>query len=225
MWFKKYTIEDLKRNMPATLHEAVRSFALHRKDFKILIIDDNEVPISSTLKSLEYVVSEEKDVKSPAEADRFDLILCDRRGVGKSLGSVSGGVFLAKKIKERYPFKPVILYSSSKFEIDDFEAVRTLDDVILDAPETDTFSNYVDDQVKDLLNPVLQWQKLHVELARRGFPARYIAKLEDDYVRQLCKTGKYSFSSEMFPGLLYSAIKDLLVGFATQSIFTILATL
>lgn len=225
MWFKKYTIDDLKKNMPATLREARRSFALHRKDFKILIIDDNEVPISSTLKSLEYVVSEESDVKSPAEVERFDLILCDRRGVGKALGSSSEGVFLAKKIKERYPFKPVILYSSSKFEIDNFDAVRDLDDVILDAPEADTFSNYVDDQIKDMLDPVAQWQKLHIELAKRGFSAKDIAMLEDDYVRQLCKTGKYFAPSGIFPDLLASAIKDLLVGFATQSIFTILAAL
>lgn len=221
--FKKgLTIHALAKNSPTKLKEIVKSFAEYRKKFKILIIDDNKIQIAETLKALEYVVSEELDIKSTAEVDRYDLILCDKNGVGKLLGASSEGVFLAKKIKERYPFKPVILYSSAPFSLDDFEAIRCLDDVISDAPDVDTFSSYVDDQIKKLLDPVAQWQKLHVELAKKGLSAREIAMLESEYVAQVSGEKKFVIPKRIIKNEAYALVRELLISFTAQSIFSLL---
>lgn len=222
LWRKNMTIEDLANNRPRRLQDVIDSFAKYRSKFKILIIDDNKVPISDTLKSLEYVVSEESDIRTPMETERYDLVLCDKNGVGKALGSSSEGVFLAKKIKERYPFKPVILYSSSKLILDDYKAIRDLDDIISDAPDVDTFSEYIDDHIKHLIDPIWQWHRLRLALVDQKVPTRQIVVFEDDYVRQICEDSKYEVPESIMTASAKSIVKDIFVSFASQAIFNIM---
>ena len=214
-----YTIEDLRRKLPARFDDIKNSFAQYRKNFKILIIDDKHVSFADMLKSLGYVVHEEIDIKKPDEALGFDLVLCDKQGVGVMMGAKGEGVFLAKKIKEADPFLPVILYSSSTFTLDDYDAIRNLDDIISDAPDPDTFANYVDEHIKKLLNPYTQWQRFHIELVKIGFASRDICKIESDYVRQIIKTGTYRVSERMEKRIFKTVGKDVLLRFAEQAIF------
>ena len=135
------------------------------------------------------------------------------------MGAKGEGVFLAKKIKEANPFLPVILYSSSTFTLDDYEAIRSLDDIISDAPDPDTFANYVDGHIKKLLDPYAQWQRFHVELVKMGFSSRDICKIESDYVGQLINTGTYQVSETMLKRIFKTIGKDVVLRFAEQAIF------
>lgn len=218
-----YSIDDLKRSVPATFNEAICALSDYRDKFKILIIDDQRVAIASALKSLGYFVCEEQDVKTPEEAAKYDLILCDKMGVGKFLKSNSEGVFLARKIKEKYPFKPVILYSSSRLTFNDVSALKELDDVISEAPETDTFCDYVDGHIKKLMDPVALWMKLHLELVKKGLSSYDIAKIESDYVQQILKSNGYKFLPQRMTSAVLTVAKDLLVSFASQGIFSLFA--
>ncbi len=223
-WFGgMYTVNDLRKRLPVHFDDFKNSFAQYRKNFKILIIDDRHVYFADTLKSLGYIVHEEIDIKKVDEANGFDLVLCDKRGVGVLMGARGEGVFLAKKIKEANPFTPVILYSSSTFTLDDYEAIRSLDDIISDAPDPDTFADYVDAHIKKLIDPYVQWQRLHIELVKMGFASRDICKVESDYVRQIIKSSTYQVSEKMLNSIFLTLGKDLILRFAEQSVFHLLS--
>ena len=221
IYIRKYSIIDLRKQLPTSFENLKNSFSLYRKKFKILIIDDNDVPFSDTLKSLGYFVQRETDIKKLSEVEDFDLVLCDKRDVGRLMKVTGQGLYLAKKIKESYPFTPVILYSSEAFMYNDFDAIRILDDVISDAPDPDTFADYVDKQIKALLDPFKQWEKLNIELIKLGLTTRQISKVESNYVDQLIKTRSYTVSQGLPERLLSSAVKELLLKFAEQAIFHI----
>lgn len=223
MFWKRYSINDLRKKLPARFEDIKNTFVQHRKNFKILIVDDNHVAFADTLKALGYLVHEEIDIKRIDEATGFDLVLCDKQGVGGLMGAKGEGVFLAKKIKEANPFLPVILYSSATFTLDDYDAIRSLDDIISDAPDPDTFANYVDGHIKNLLNPYVQWQKFHIELVKMGFGARDICKVESDYVKQIIRTGTYQVPQAMLSGLFKSIGKDIVLRFAEQAVFHLLS--
>ena len=223
MFGKKYTVEDLRKKLPARFEDIKNTFAQYRKNFKVLIVDDKHVSFADMLKSLGYVVHEEIDIKKPDEALGFDLVLCDKQGVGALMGAKGEGVFLAKKIKEANPFLPVILYSASTFTLDDYEAIRNLDDIISDAPDPDTFANYVDEHIKKLLNPYTQWQRLHIELVKMGFASRDICKIESDYVRQIIKTSTYQVPEAILKRVFKTVGKDVVLRFAEQAIFHLIS--
>ena len=224
MFWKKYSIYDLRKKLPARFEDIKNSFAQYRKNFKILIVDDKHVIFSDTLKSLGYCVHEEIDIKMIDEAMRFDLVLCDKQGVGGLMGAKGEGVFLAKKIKEANPFLPVILYSSATFTLDDYEAIRSLDDIISDAPDPETFANYVDGHIKKLLDPYAQWQRLHIELVKMGFASQDIRKVESDYVKQIINTSAYQVPESMLVSIFKTIGKDIVLKFAEQVVFHLLSS-
>ena len=117
----------------------------------------------------------------------------------------------------------MILYSSSTFTFDDYEAIRCLDDIISDAPDPDTFATYVDGYIKKLLNPYEQWQRLHIELVKMGFSSQDICKVESNYVRQIIKTGTYQVPETMLVSLFKAIGKDVVLRFAEQAIFHLLS--
>ena len=106
----------------------------------------------------------------------------------------------------------------------DFDAIRILDDVISDAPDSDTFADYVDKQITALLDPFKQWEKLNIELIKLGLSTRQISKVESNYVRQLIKTRSYTMSQSLAEKMLSSAGKELLLKFAEQAIFHVFAS-
>ena len=224
IYIRRYCIHDLRKQLPTSFQNLKKSFSQYRKDFKILIIDDNDVPFFDTLKALGYFVQREADIKKLSEVEDFDLVLCDKREVGRLMKVSGEGLYLAKKIKESYPFTPVILYSSEAFMYNDFVAIRILDDVISDAPDSDTFADYVDKQITALLDPFKQWEKLNIELIKLGLSTRQISKVESNYVRQLIKTRSYTMSQSLDEKMLSSVGKELLLKFAEQAIFHIFAS-
>lgn len=116
----------------------------------------------------------------------------------------------------------MILYSTSKLILDDFKAIRDLDDIISDAPDVDTFSEYIDDQIKRLIDPICQWHRLRHVLVNKGIPTRQIVALEDDYVRQICDRCKYEVPESIVMKCGKNVVKDILVSFSTQAIFRII---
>lgn len=82
---------------------------------KILFIDDKKFEVVDLLKEAGWVNTKRiKDVSSLDSIDikESNLIFCDVQGVGKALKFQDEGLGLTIALKEKYPFKKIIVYSA-----------------------------------------------------------------------------------------------------------------
>ena len=73
-----------------------------------------DIDIYKTLESRKYDVYYKKDMSYAIEAEPFDIVIMDIKGVGSSRQSKSGGLSLACEVKGRYPLKKVGCCSVSR---------------------------------------------------------------------------------------------------------------
>lgn len=82
---------------------------------RILFIDDKKFDVVDILKNSGWVNTQRiKDVSSLDSVDirNAHLIFCDVQGVGKTLKFQDEGLGLTIALKEKYPYKKVIVYSA-----------------------------------------------------------------------------------------------------------------
>jgi hypothetical protein len=119
---------------------------------KILFIDDDiKFKIVTILKNAGWInTSIIKDIKSldNSEVVNTNLFFVDVNGVGKFLGFKDEGLGLAKALKEKYPNKRVVIYSSDKTGDRFHEALRQADDFLSKDAEPYQFQKIVEDLVK-----------------------------------------------------------------------------
>jgi DNA-binding NarL/FixJ family response regulator len=102
-WFQK------KKNLPQRNIEDIKRIT------KILFIDDVKFEAIEKIISNGWVqCSRVKDIEQidHPEIENTHIFFVDIQGVGKKLGFSDEGLGLARALKERYPTKSVILYSS-----------------------------------------------------------------------------------------------------------------
>lgn len=98
----------------------------------ILFIDDQAFPVYKTLKSSGWThTTLIKDIKSldDPEIINNDIFFIDIRGVGKKLFN-DEGLGIAKALKNKYPYKKVIIYSAETMGNRFDEAFRIADDFL-----------------------------------------------------------------------------------------------
>lgn len=84
-----------------------------RKRIKILVVDDESDDIYNILKERQYDVYYKNDMNYAVEAEPFEIIVMDIKGVAKRLQSSMEGFSLACEVKHKYPLKRVCCYSGS----------------------------------------------------------------------------------------------------------------
>jgi hypothetical protein len=117
-WFKK------KKNLPQRNIEDIKRIT------KILFIDDIKFEAIDKIISNGWVqCSRVKDIEQldHPEIENTHIFFVDIQGVGKKLGFSDEGLGLARALKERYPTKSVILYSSEG-QRDIFDATLSIVD-------------------------------------------------------------------------------------------------
>ena len=84
-----------------------------RKRIKILVVDDETDDIYQVLKERQYEVYYKNDMNYAVEAEPFEIVVMDIKGVAKRLQSNMEGFALACEVKHKYPLKRVCCYSGS----------------------------------------------------------------------------------------------------------------
>lgn len=116
---------------------------------RILFIDDDvKFKIVKILKNAGWVnttiLKDLVSLDSPAVINA-DLFFVDVNGVGKLLDFKDEGLGLAKALKERYPNKGVVIYSSDKTGDRFHEALRQADDFLSKDAEPYQFQKIIED--------------------------------------------------------------------------------
>lgn len=197
-WLKKNKLKN------TTAIELIKENSIEslRTKIKILIVDDEDIDIYKTLESRKYDVYYKKDMSYAIEAEPFDIVIMDIKGVGSSRQSKSGGLSLACEVKGRYPLKKVGCCSVSRINtITEKLSDKKIDFFFRKEMEKDKMCDKIDELIKEYVNIDEQWSVLSRELRKNGIDSDTIEILKEKYMK--------SFESGDFSQLLDSAFTTL----------------
>lgn len=163
-----------------------------KSKIKILVVDDEDDDIFNALSSRKYDVYYKKDMSYAIEAEPFDIILMDIRGVGSNRQSKSEGLSLACEVKSRYPLKKVGCCSGSVLSaITDKLNDKKIDFFFRKDMNKDNMCNKIDELIKEYIDINEQWDVLSKELRKNGINTETIAVLKEQYMKGF-KSGDFS---------------------------------
>jgi DNA-binding NarL/FixJ family response regulator len=141
-----------------------------KKLTSILVVDDNEFSYLNALKKYEFNIVQKDDLNMLTDAEAFDVILCDIRGVGKFLESPYDGANLIKELKLKYPSKIIIAYTANDYDARFQEYLNYADKLI----PKGTFSiedwvSLLTQVLKESVDPVQQWKKHEKHYRKQEF--------------------------------------------------------
>lgn len=176
------TIESLQ--VEAALKPTNRAIA------KIMVIDDQEFPYVEVLRKHQYSIHKVTDVSSITDVAEYTVILCDIRGVGKTLSSEFEGAHLLREIRQRYPFKTLVAYSAESLKTDYNEYLRNADFILQKDIGLDEWIAALDRAIALAADPASAWRRTRMKLLDACVPIHIVMQLEDQFVAyaQLKKT-------------------------------------
>lgn len=158
------------------------NIAALRKRIKILIVDDEYDSIYQVLKERQYDVFYKSDINYSIEAEPFDIIIIDIKGVAKRLRSNMEGFSLACEIKGKYPLKRVCCYSGSLYpEISEQLANQKIDAFFVKDIDLDKICDKIDNMIMDYTDIKKQWEILRSEMVRNRIDESDINKIKKKY--------------------------------------------
>lgn len=180
--FLKYRIDDLVGDGSIT----PKSISQLKQEVKILVIDDNEFAFLAPLSKYEFRMTQKNDLTTLDDAEAYDVILCDIRGVGKFLASDYDGAMLIQQLKGKYPEKIIVAYSADGYSLNYQKYLNCADRIV---PKGDygieEWIELLQDIMQEMSNPQKQWLKLRDSLFDRGVSTGEVAEIESKYVESI----------------------------------------
>lgn len=153
-----------------------------RKRIKILVVDDASDDIYEILKERQYDAYYKSDMNYAIEAEPFEIVLMDIKGVAKRLQSSMEGFALACEVKHKYPLKRVCCYSGSIHkEISEQLAEKKIDAFFPKDMDMDKICEKIDRLILDYVDYKQQWEIIRKQLVEYGVNADDIKKIQEAY--------------------------------------------
>lgn len=203
-----------------------------RKKYKILVIDDEGFAQKDGLIKLGY---KDIDVKykyeNMEEFYAYDIIFCDINGVATEIDPYFQGAALAKKIKEMYPDKFVIIFSALDQSLDFYPYYSSVDATIIKNLNSNQFSEKLDEYIHTINDHKYKWNSIKKILESNKIPTEDIAVFEDFFVNSIIENKSYKKEIEKYCEkkmkkqldvikkllpYIYEIMKDLVIGYVTK---------
>lgn len=190
-----------------------------RKNTTILVVDDEDDDLYQVLKERQYNVYYKEDMTYSLEAEPFQVVIMDIKGVAKRRKSSMEGFALACEIKKAYPLKKVCCYSGSVHEeITQMLAENSIDSFLMKDADIDKICEKVDKLIEEYANYEKQWDILYLELRHNNISESDIKKIREAYFEGFEK-GNVSELNQVIMETLKSGTVVLNI---TNSILTLL---
>lgn len=188
---KPLSIIDLSEDV-LSFQTSLNKTAL-REIVPIAIVDDRDFPALNNLQHNNFNIRYFQDVSSIDVLKDYAIILCDLQGVGTQLNENLQGAHLIKEIKRNYPEKVAIAYTggTSNSAIAR-QAGQFADRFLKKDADIDEWLEVLDDFILEVINPVIVWKKFRMRLMDYDISPWQLLELEDAYVCEYRKGGKYS---------------------------------
>jgi DNA-binding NarL/FixJ family response regulator len=153
-----------------------------RKRIKILVVDDETDDIYQVLKERQYEVYYKNDMNYAVEAEPFEIVVMDIKGVAKRLQSNMEGFALACEVKHKYPLKRVCCYSGSIHkEISEKLTDNKIDAFFSKDMEMDKICDKIDKLILEYADYKQQWEILRKQLVEHNMSEEDIKKIQGAY--------------------------------------------
>lgn len=167
-----YALELLEKNSLSNI----------RKRIKILVVDDESDDIYNILKERQYDVYYKNDMNYAVEAEPFEIVVMDIRGVAKRLQSGMEGFSLACEVKQKYPLKRVCCYTGSiHAEISEQLADKKIDAFFPKDMEMDKICEKIDRLILDYVDYKQQWEIIRKQLIDCNTSEKDIKIIQEAY--------------------------------------------
>lgn len=165
-----------------------------KKMAEIIVIDDHEFDYLHDLQKYDFNIRQKNDLADLSDAEVYSIILCDIRGVGKILNSKYDGANLINQLRIKYPNKIIIAYTAEPYEADFEQFLSSADEVIAKGScSIESWAALLEKYIKELADPVKQWERTRKKLFEVGVSTVDVAKYESDYVSAIKKGSFESF--------------------------------
>ncbi len=179
-WAKKYTLDDL--------NYAFKDQKSLRESVKILIVDDQPLSFIDSLRSFGYNVTKKDKWDNFLDAEPYDVIVSDIKGVADKFGTVRGeGAFILHHIQRDYPSKGCLVYTSAALSSEYIAMCHGLK-LIEKNDDVNDWINSLDEVIAEIKDPKRIWYKIERILEGYSNLSRaYIRQVENNYVKALVK--------------------------------------
>lgn len=160
-----------------------QSLTTLKKLTEILVIDDNDFAYLEALQKYEFNIKQKNDLTHLSDAEVFDVILCDIRGVGTFLSSPYEGANLIKELKTKYPAKTIIAYTAEPYNASFQKFLNYADGIMPKGTSLEDWVALLEKILRDCADPVVQWDKTRNLLLRAKVDTIDVAKYESQYVK------------------------------------------
>jgi hypothetical protein len=181
MWWKKEKL-DIK-----VLKSIDISPFGERKQYNIIIIDDQIFPLLDSLRKHGFTISKFNDIEDIDELKGFDIIICDIRGIGQTFQSRYQGAHIVKEIHKRFPNKYLIVYSGSTFSVEYNNYFKLSDKTVKKGTDLSEWVVILDTAIKDFINPYKQWEKTRAFLQENEIDTKTLLKFEQAYIKSILR--------------------------------------
>lgn len=161
---------------------AICNISSLRKKTKILLVDDESDDIYQVLKERQYDVYYKNDMTYAIEAEPFEIVIMDIRGVAQRLQSSMEGFTLACDVKKKYPLKKVCCYSgTTNAEITNQLTDKKIDSFFVKDVDIDKICQKIDQLILDYADYNKQWDILYKEFLSNKISEKDIEKIKQAY--------------------------------------------
>jgi hypothetical protein len=192
-----------------------------RAQVPIVVIDDEGFVYTEVLRNHGFPITVLKDITDIPAVEKYPVVVCDIRGVGKTFGSKYEGAHVISELKKHYPNKILIAYTGQEFDASFNQYFALCDASIKKDAESQQWVETLDNAISNFLDPVAQWKKVRAYLISCDIPTIRLAQLEHFYVRALLKK-EIPFQKERELIDLPKDAKAVLLGVASNVVFRLL---
>lgn len=156
--------KDTSKIVLETKKIKVSNISQLRERVKILIVDDEEFGRVDQLSDRKYSIFYKKDIDYSIEAEPFDIVILDIKGVARKMASPKEGFGMAQDIKKIYPYKKIYCFSGSVIKDDVAESLTDIDGYIPKDNDIDQWAEKLDVIIKDYVSMEYQEKMLRKQL-------------------------------------------------------------
>lgn len=192
-----------------------------RRNLKIAIIDDLDVPYMENLRNSGFNVTHYKDIDNFEMIQPYPIIICDIKGVGAKFGSDKEGAHVIGEIRKLYPDKYIIAMSSAIYNVNWVESLEVADDKIIRDSDVDKVFQALNEAVDTMKCNKQRWLRIRENLIKKHHVDLFeIWKIEQAFILSSITKNKDSFIKNKAVTHMNDLIKGLLINFISGIIFS-----
>lgn len=205
----------------SALRVSLQDAAHLKRSTQIAVIDDQAFQKADALRNHKFNIIELGDIRSVDQVAEYPIVVCDIRGVGRSLSSDLEGAHLIAEIRKSYPDKFLVTYSGAQFDITYNESLRAVDASIAKDASTEQWVAVLERGLEKVTNPRERWIRLRRTLLDRGVEIHEVFSLEQQFIRAV----ESKDPSKLTTGGLTEETKEIVAAFAKYALIQIIGSL